>query len=224
MAALSLKPGPGRPASNSFIVSVSEADTLVTELTNYAPNIATVWALLSTDDEKIAVLIRGAQAMRYMRWRGRPKYSNQALPFPRWITEIDEEKDTGIPDAVKRAQLFCAIYLGYKAISQYPAYTEELSDGTKAKRVSVAGMFDVEASDKPPTPADPYSGANLERLFKDHLWPVYMELTPYLVQMRITRVRTAAERHDERVAWTTTTSSTTTSTSTTTTTTTTTGS
>ena len=182
---------------------------MVIDLEYYAPNISSVWENLE-QPEKIADLIWGAYIMRYLRWRGKPKYRNQALSFPRII----DDTDVGIPDVMKQVQLFCAVYLAEKGRSQYPSSDTELSDGTKAKSVSVAGMFSVTAADKPTTPSDPWSAANLERMLKDRLWPIYLSLEPYLVQFRIRKVRTLAEIAQEDVLWTTTTSSTSTTTTT----------
>jgi len=179
------------------------------DLEYYAPNVSSVWENLE-QPEKIADLIWGAYIMRHLRWRGKKKYVNQALSFPRIIAD----EDTGIPDVIKQVQFFCAIYLAEKGRSQYPSSDTELSDGTQAKSVSVAGMFSVTAADQPVTPSDPWSAANLERMLKDRLWPIYLSLEPYLVQFRIRRVRTTAEAALENVLWTTTTSSTSTTTTT----------
>lgn len=197
--ALCIKQG-GRE-SNSFVTLVEATSILATFPDDTE---ASGWDDAAQATQELCLEL-AAKVLSHFPWRSTRRFCGQALCFPRkaW---------SGIPTDIKRAQVFIAHSVVWRALSARPPVEEGAISNARVTGVSLGGMLSVTFSNNAAT-----GGTILDRVTQSAQFPAYMMLTPYLTQVRI-RVPSATDAEPDCSTTTTTPGSLTTTTTVTTTT------
>jgi hypothetical protein len=199
----------GSSWANSYVESLQEADEIVAELPASA---STAWDGITDDAYKQQILMGGAEFMSLaLTLKGYKAYHKQRLAFPR----KDCQEHLGfelseIPYAVKRAQVYCAVFIVHRNNASLPS---AVTGDTEKRGVASFSISGLSISLK-----DNVAGAGtIEEYIKSAHLPLFLMLKDFITQAKGGAVK--HRQHLRAVDTTSTTTSTTTTTETTTTTT-----
>jgi len=136
-----------------------------------------------SDEEQENLLILAGMAMKNLFWLGWPGYEKQAMSWPRWMPNDDEdydEENLEIPGAVKKAQALMAYDVIYRGLQKRTS--PSAGPGTDAiKGVSLFGDISLSFGDKLDVPLK--DGFSLTGLLRAGHPEIYLLLSPYVTEI-----------------------------------------
>jgi len=166
---MALKTTVGGRYSDSF-VTVDEAETYLSGLYEELGS----WDDLETGAKEYRLRL-AAKIMNMLPLRGRRVYCGQALAFPRTIQQEYEI----IPEEVKQIQAEISYNVVHRAMISQPGISEGEVSASRVTEVSLGGLLGVKFDGKPAT-----TGTLLEAVVRSVSFPIWMQVQPYVSQIR----------------------------------------
>ena len=157
-------------------ITLEESDNLVTQL----PDDPSEWLSLYPEDKEYRLFL-AAQAMRFMKWKGRKDSLDQALSFPRTV----QSDTTKIPEEIKLAQMFLAYSLIHRGLESRQDMTDKTvsSEGPRTlSQLTLKSLSIAFASAESQTTGE--SGTSLQDMISNVQFPVMLGASKYLAQFR----------------------------------------